>query len=137
MVRGVASGKDGRFSLVRIRPGSYLLHISFVGFESLYKDIKVTEKGGRINVGTLPLSDASILLSEAVVIGKAPEVIVRNDTTEYNADSYKIAEGSVLEDLLKKMPGVEVDSEGKVTVNGKEISRSWWTAKSSFPTTPK
>ena len=137
MVRGVASGKDGRFSLVRIRPGSYLLHISFVGFESLYKDIKVTEKGGRINVGTLPLSDASILLSEAVVIGKAPEVIVRNDTTEYNADSYKIAEGSVLEDLLKKMPGVEVDSEGKVTVNGKEISKIMVDGKEFFSNDPK
>ena len=57
------------------------------------------------------------------MIGKAPEVTVRNDTMEYNADSYKTTEGSMLEDLLKKMPGVEVDSEGKITVNGKEIKR--------------
>lgn len=137
MVRGVASGKDGYFSLVRVRPGNYILNISFVGYSTLYKNIKVSEKEKRIDLGTLSLDDASILLSEAVVVGKAPEVVVRNDTTEYNADSYKVTEGSVLEDLLRKMPGIEIDSDGKVTVNGKEITRIMVDGKEFFSDDPK
>lgn len=76
-------------------------------------------------------------MGEAVVIGKAPEVTVRNDTVEYNADSYKVTEGSVLEDLLKKMPGVEVDSEGKITVNGKEVKKVMVDGKEFFSDDPK
>ena len=85
-------------------------------------------------MGKLALTDGAIQLGEAVVIGKAPEVTVRNDTMEYNADSYKTTEGSMLEDLLKKMPGVEVDSEGKITVNGKENQKVLIDGKSSSPT---
>ena len=85
--------------------------------------MQITGKKNPVNVGKLELSDGAIELGEAVVIGKVPEVTVRNDTVEYNADSYKVTEGSVLEDLLKKMPGVEVDSEGKITVNGKEVKK--------------
>ena len=88
-------------------------------------------------MGKLALTDGAIQLGEAVVIGKAPEVTVRNDTMEYNADSYKTTEGSMLEDLLKKMPGVEVDSEGKITVNGKEIKKVLIDGKEFFSDDPK
>ena len=70
------------------------------------------------------------------MIGKAPEVTVRNDTMEYNADSYKTTEGSMLEDLLKRCP-VEVDSEGKITVNGKEIKKVLIDGKEFFSDDPK
>ena len=92
--------------------------MSFVGFDPRYQPLRVTGKTNPVKLGKLALTDGAIQLGEAVVIGKAPEVTVRNDTMEYNADSYKTTEGSMLEDLLKKMPGVEVDSEGKITVNG-------------------
>ena len=58
-----------------------------------------------------------------MVTAKAPEIVVRGDTLEYNAASYKVTESAVVEDLLKKMPGVEVDSDGKITVNGREIKK--------------
>ena len=64
-----------------------------------------------------------VLLQEAVVVGKAPEVVVKEDTVEFNADSYKAQPNSVVEDLLKKLPGVEVDSEGNITHAGKEITK--------------
>ncbi len=137
MVRGVASGKNGDFTLVRVRPGHYILNISFIGFETLSQNIEVKKEDTRLQLGSLALDDASILLSEAVVVGKAPEVVFRNDTTEYNADSFKVTEGSVLEDLLKKMPGVEVDTEGKVTVNGKEITKIMVDGKEFFSDDPK
>ena len=137
MVRGVVSSKNGAFSLKNVKKGNYLLHVTFVGFDPLYQPLQVSGKKNPVNVGKLELNDGSIELGEAVVVGKAPEVSVRNDTIEYNADSYKVTEGSVLEDLLKKMPGVEVDSEGKITVNGKEVKKVMVDGKEFFSDDPK
>lgn len=137
LVRGVASLRNGGFTLKNVKAGNYLLNLSFVGYDPLYQPLRITGKKNPVNVGKLALSDASIQLGEALVIGKAAEVVVRNDTVEYNADSYKVSEGSVLEDLLKKMPGVEVDSEGKVTVNGKEVKKIMVDGKEFFSDDPK
>lgn len=137
MVRGVVSARNGSFTLKNVKKGSYLLHITFIGYDPLYQPLQITGKKNPVNVGKLELSDRAIELGEAVVIGKAPEVTVRNDTVEYNADSYKVTEGSVLEDLLKKMPGVEVDSEGKITVNGKEVKKVMVDGKEFFSDDPK
>lgn len=137
MVRGVVSARNGSFTLKNVKKGSYLLHITFIGYDPLYQPLQITGKRNPVNVGKLELSDGAIELGEAVVIGKAPEVTVRNDTVEYNADSYKVTEGSVLEDLLKKMPGVEVDSEGKITVNGKEVKKVMVDGKEFFSDDPK
>lgn len=137
MVRGVVSSRNGSFTLKNVKKGSYLLHITFIGYDPLYQPLQITGKKNPVNVGKLELSDGAIELGEAVVIGKAPEITVRNDTVEYNADSYKVTEGSVLEDLLKKMPGVEVDSEGKITVNGKEVKKVMVDGKEFFSDDPK
>ena len=137
MVRGVVSARNGSFTLKNVKKGSYLLHITFIGYDPLYQPLQITGQKNPVNVGKLELSDGAIELGEAVVIGKAPEVTVRNDTVEYNADSYKVTEGSVLEDLLKKMPGVEVDSEGKITVNGKEVKKVMVDGKEFFSDDPK
>lgn len=136
MVGGVTTSNTGSFILKNIKTGNYLLNVTFVGFNPLFKPVRVTGKTNPLKLGRLTLNEG-IELAEAVVIGKAPEVIVRNDTMEYNADSYKVAEGSMLEDLLKKMPGVEVDSEGKVTVNGKEIKKVLIDGKEFFSDDPK
>ena len=137
MVGGVATGRNGSFTLKNIKNGNYVLNISFIGFETLYKAIQVMGKNNPMQLGKLTLSDASIQLGEAVVIGKAPEVTFRNDTMEFNAESYKLTEGSMLEDLLKKMPGVEIDSDGKITVNGKEIKKVLVDGKEFFSDDPK
>ena len=136
MVRGVASNTDGSFALKNVRKGNYILNVTYIGFDPLYKNISVAGTAP-VRLGTLEMTDGSVRLQVAVITGKAPEVVVRNDTTEYNADSYKVTEGSVLEDLLKKMPGVEVDSEGKVTVNGKEIKKIMVDGKEFFSDDPK
>jgi len=136
-IGGVASSRNGNFTLTNIKPGNYLLNISFIGFDPLYQPLQITGNTDPIKLGKLELSDGTILLGEAVVVGKAAEVVVRNDTVEYNADSFKVTEGSMLEDLLKKMPGVEVDSEGKITVNGKEIKKILVDGKEFFTDDPK
>lgn len=137
LVGGAASERNGNFSLKNVSAGNYLLHISFIGFEPLYRSLQITGGTDPVNLGTLKLADGAMLLGDALVMGKAPEVIVRNDTIEYNADSYKVTEGSMLEDLLQKMPGVEIDDEGNVTVNGKSITKMLVDGKEFFSEDPK
>lgn len=114
MVGGVASSRNGNFTLKGIKAGSYLLHVSFVGFDPLYQPIRITGKTNPVKLGKLALSDGAIQLGEAVVVGKAPEVVVRNDTVEYNADSYKTTEGAVLEDLLKRCPAWKLTAKERL-----------------------
>lgn len=137
LIDGALSIPDGSFEIKPVKPGKYILHVSFLGFNSLFKDIQVGERTITIDLGTLHLEEDAVMLNDLVVTGKATEVTVRNDTIEYNADSYKVTEGAVLEDLLKKMPGVEIDSEGKITINGKEIKKIMVDGKEFFSDDPK
>lgn len=137
LISGVVSSRNGSFTLKNVKNGTYLLSVTFIGFDPIYQPLQITGKTNPVNVGKLEMTDGAIMLGEAVVIAKAVEVTVRNDTVEYNADSYKVTEGSMLEDLLKKMPGVEIDSEGKVTVNGKEIKKIMVDGKEFFSDDPK
>ena len=135
-VTGKASDNNGRFS-IPVSNGSYIVHVSYIGYNDVYQNAQVTSSNANVRLGNIELSDDNILLSETVVTAKAPEIVVRGDTVEYNADSYKVTESAVLEDLLKKMPGVEVDSEGRITVNGRQIQKIMVDGEEFFSSDPK
>lgn len=137
MVRGQASNRKGNFTFKNVKPGDYLIHVTYIGYEPVYQPLRITGRTNPVDVGKLEMAETAVELGETVVVAQVAEVSVRNDTIEYNADSYKVAEGSILEDLLKKMPGVEVDTEGKVTVNGKEIQKVMVDGKEFFSDDPK
>ena len=136
-VTGVSSKNDGTFALTVKKAGNYLAAFSFLGYKTTYEPVRLTANQRRRNIGTVLLESNDILLQEAVVVGKAPEVVVKEDTVEFNADSYKTQPNSVVEDLLKKLPGVEVDSEGKITHAGKEITKILVDGKEFFSDDPK
>lgn len=136
MVTGKVSDKNGSFS-IPVKNGNYIVHISFIGYRDVFKNVAITQANRSVDLGTIELSDDDILLSETVVTAKAPEIVVKGDTVEYNADSYKVTESAVVEDLLKKMPGVEVDSEGKITVNGREVKKIMVDGEEFFSSDPK
>ena len=106
-----------------------------MGYETVYRNFEV--KGRNVNLGTEVMRENSILLSETTVVGVKTEITVKEDTIEYNADSYKTQPNAVVEDLLKRLPGVEVDSEGKVTANGKEINKILIDGEEFFVDDPK
>ena len=137
MVKGTVTDREGHFDLNGVRQGNYLLHVTYVGLDPIYQLLHISGSKTPVDVGTITMHDDGVMLGEAVVTARAVEVQVKNDTVEYNAESYKVAEGSMLEDLLKKMPGVEVSSEGKVTVNGKEIKKILVDGKEFFSDDPK
>lgn len=133
-VSGTVTNYDGNFAITAL-PGNYIINISYLGFQPLYKKIEIVDKD--ISLGTLSLTEDGVLLNEAVVIAKAPEISVKGDTVEYNADSYKVQETAVLEDLIKKMPGAEVGTDGKITINGKEVKKILVDGEEFFSDDPK
>lgn len=135
-ITGKASDLDGRFN-IPVSNGSYILQISFIGYNDLFKDVVVSSSAPVVNLGKLTMSVDNILLSETVVTAKAAEIVVKGDTLEYNADSYKVTESAVVEDLLKKMPGVEIDTEGNITVNGRAITKILVDGEEFFSNDPK
>lgn len=133
-VAGTVANSNGNFS-VNTKPARYLVEISFIGYTKQYIPVNILT--GNASLGKIYLAEDGVLLNEAVITAKAVDMQIKGDTIEYNADSYKVQQSAVVEDLLKKMPGVEVDSEGKITVNGKEVKKMLLDGKEFFSDDPK
>ena len=112
VVAGNVTDLDGKFSL-SARPGNYLLKISYIGYKTDFRNLVLDRNRLRTNVGEIPLEVDAVMLDEAVVVAEAPEVIAKADTLVYNSSAYRVPEGSALEELVKKLPGAEVDENGK------------------------
>ena len=78
------------------------------------------------------LQPDAILLAEAVVVAEAPQVQVVEDTVQFNASAYRTPQGATLEELVKKLPGAEVDDDGNVKINGKDVSKILVNGKEFF-----
>lgn len=135
MVAGNVTDLDGRFSL-SARPGKYLLKVSFVGYSPSFQPITLTSSKPRLNLGTISLHSDAVMLEGAVIVAQAPEVTAAEDTLVYNSSAYRVPEGSALEELVKKLPGAEIDDDGKITINGKEIKKIMIDGKEFFADDP-
>ena len=133
IVKTAVSDIDGNFTLDNVKAGRYIVEASYVGYTPRTCDIRL-QKSMRLD--TLLLSPGSIMLKEATVLGIRTPIKVMEDTVEFNADSYKTQPNAVVEDLLKRLPGVEVDSEGKITANGKSVSKILIDGKEFFADDP-
>lgn len=134
-VKGCAADINGKFNLTGINKGSYIVEISYVGYNTIKQPVTINASSR--NLQTIKLSESSVMLKEAVVTGVKTPVKVMEDTVEFNADSYTTQPNAVVEDLLKRLPGVEVDNDGKITHNGKEITKILVDGKEFFSDDPK
>ena len=134
-ISGTAADLNGKFRLSNVKSGKYIVQVSYVGFNSATKN--VTVGNSNINLGEIILEESSFILKEAVVVGVKTPIKVMEDTVEYNADTYKTQPNAVVEDLLKRLPGVEVGSDGKITANGKEVTKILVDGKEFFSDDPK
>ncbi|MDD4990778.1 MAG: outer membrane beta-barrel protein [Paludibacter sp.] len=121
LIQGSRTNINGEFILSKVKPGNYTLIISCVGYIDHIQNLKMDAKD--ILLKHIQMQENAHVLSEVEVKGNAAQLVVKGDTTEYNATAFKTQQNAVVEDLLKKMPGVEVSSEGKITVNGQEIKK--------------
>ena len=121
-VGGTVSGDDGRFSLSAPRSGKYLLKISCIGYVTSVKNLEM-EGNKNLAMGTVTMSADAVMLKGAEVTALAQKVVLKEDTFVYNSAAYRVPEGSVAEELVKRIPGAQVDDDGKITINGKQVKK--------------
>ena len=117
---GMATTAEGYYRL-QARPGKYVLKVTYVGYYTQLVPVQLTSAPKRM--GNTVLQPNAILLSEAVVVAEAPQVQVVEDTIQFNSSAYRTAQGAMLEELVEKLPGAEIDDDGNVKINGKDISK--------------
>src|SRR5450432_1621474 len=131
------TNSNGFFSIRNMDKGDYRLLITHVGYRNLNKLFSVTNALADIDFGTLFISNKSVLLDEVTITQEKPPVVIRNDTIEFNASSFKTKPNALVEDLLKKLPGVQVDKDGKIKSNGEEVKKILVDGKEFFGSDPK
>lgn len=121
-VKGVLSDEKGNFTISAPSPGSYILKFTSVGYSPMTKNVNMTGKKN-LALGNMTFGADAIMLKGATVVGQASRVTVKEDTFVYNASAYRTPEGSVVEELVKRLPGAQVSDDGTITINGKEVKK--------------
>lgn len=127
--------KVGQFLFLSVRSKRFGIIVSNVGMEDVQKQYDVEEGKTDFNTGSITMLPAVQTLEEIVV--SPPPIVLKEDTVEFRADSYKVKDNSSVEDLLKKLPGLEVDKDGNITSQGKTISKIRVNGKDFFGNDPK
>lgn len=136
-VTGVTGDVDGNFKIASVKQGRYIVEFSFLGYKTQCVNVLTQAGESRYNMGEILMRTNDIVLAEATVLGRAPEVVVKEDTVEFDATAYNTQPSAVVEDLLRRLPGVEVDESGKITANGKEVTKILLDGKEFFSDDPK
>ena len=121
---GATTDLKGWFDMEsRLTQGNYAVKVSFVGYGDTYRNFSVTEETRRVKLDSIYLKTDALLLQEAIVEAQMAQVQVSEDTVIFNAEAFRVAEGSMLEELIRKLPGYEVAEDGTVSYNGKTVSK--------------
>lgn len=120
-IKGTSADTAGFYQLEQIKPGRYLLKISFIGYGDYYRKA-VLQADETKDIGTIRLTPSATELDVVEVVAAPDPVVVREDTVEYNAKSFLTAPNARLQELLKRLPGVSVRSDGTITVNGEVVN---------------
>ena len=135
-VGGTVTDVNGLFNIKDVKPGHYVIKCSYLGYQNVTKRVEVGPDNRDVNLGVIRLPMTGAMLNEVVVTGVKTPIVVKEDTVEFNADTYKTQANAVVEDLLKRLPGVEVGSDGKITANGKSVSKILIDGKEFFSDDP-
>ncbi|RYE17901.1 MAG: TonB-dependent receptor, partial [Sphingobacteriales bacterium] len=132
------SDKEGAFKVPGLPLNTPLRAlVSFSGYEVVRKDFSLSADSTTLHLDSLWLRPNSTSLDEVLVIAERPPMTVRRDTIEFNAAAFKTLPNALVEDLLKKLPGVQVDKDGNINVNGKRVNRIMVDGKTFFGDDPK
>ena len=121
-VSGAISNEQGLFHVNAPANGKYLLKITSVGYKPTVKRIQISEDKN-LAMGNVVVGSDAIMLKGAVVTAMAQKVTLKEDTFVYNSAAYRTPEGSVVEELVKRLPGAEVSDDGTIKINGKEVKK--------------
>ena len=124
----------GKVSLTKVKKGTYILKAELMGYKTYEKELAVEKN---MDLGVIKMEEDVKVLDAASVSAVGNPIIVKKDTIEYTASSFKTSDNDMLEDLLKKLPGVEVSSDGSITANGETISKITIDGKTFFLDDPQ
>ena len=122
LAAGVLTKLDGSFSVKAPSAGTYIIQVTCVGFKAYTKRVSA-QADKDVKLGTISLQPDAIMLKGATVTGHAAKVTLKADTFVYNAAAFRTPEGSVVEELVKRLPGAEVGDDGSIKINGKEVKK--------------
>ncbi|MCW3465817.1 outer membrane beta-barrel protein [Chitinophaga nivalis] len=137
LVSFTMSDNKGYFSLTGVTSGTYRLLITHVNYHATNRQVVIKPDAPTGNMDTILLYDRSTVLREVVVSGAVPPVTLIGDTIEYNSASFKTIPNATVEQLLKKLPGLEVDKNGTVKAQGQKVNRVLVDGKEFFGADPK
>lgn len=134
-ITGGATGADGRFSLSATarKAVKISIHVSYVGYTAIDRTLNYSDR----KIGDICLAPDGFMLEETVITGKAPMAVTENDTTVYNSSAFRTPEGSMLEELVKQLPGGEITADGKLMIQGKEVKKILVDGKEFFSDDPQ
>lgn len=136
---GCATQADGRFSLSvsSYASKSFSIQISYIGYTSVSQQVRGDSKKTSVALGDILLEPTAFTLGELIVTAEAPMAVTENDTTVFTAAAYRTPEGSMLEELVKQLPGGEITDDGKLLIHGKEVKKILVDGKEFFSDDPK
>jgi len=132
----VLTSRKGDFEIKNLLSGDYRLIISSKGFEEISRNLSISTEKKIIDLGTLMMNKDYKMLEGVVVTTESP-IVVKNDTVQFNTSGFKTIPNATVEDLLKKIPGMEVDKEGNVMAQGEQVQRIIVDGKEFFGNDPK
>jgi hypothetical protein len=130
------TGKTGLFEIKDLADDTYKLHISFQGYENYQHTFLISSLKQSVDLGTISLKKNIQTLDTFVVTSDVP-IQIKGDTTQFNASAFKTVPNANAEDLLKKLPGVEVDADGNVKAQGEDVTKIYVDGKEFFGKDPK
>jgi hypothetical protein len=128
------TNEAGAFNFKNVAPGNYLISVSYVGYVPKWVPV-ITGAEKTVEMGLIYMNDVNTM-STVTVTARRPPVVINGDSVEFNSENFKTAPNAVVEDLLKKMPGMEVDKAGGITVNGKKVTKVFVNGKEFFTGDP-
>ena len=121
LVKFARADKAGNFSISNLKEGEYIIMITHP-YLGDYFDKTAIKPDLATDLGKINMIPKSKLLAEVIVKSGSP-IRIKGDTTVYTADSFKVREGANVEELLRRLPGIQVDKDGKITAMGERVKK--------------
>lgn len=137
MVGFATTDNDGFFSIDGLKPGMYLLQLTYVGYGTIQREITLEADKKVLDLGVITMMEEGEYLNAVEISAEYIPIKVTKDTLEYNADAFKTEPNALVEDLLKRLPGVEVESDGSIKVKGEDVKSVTVNGKEFFGGDPK
>lgn len=121
-LKSVSTGNNGLFTFAPKEAGKYIVRVSFLGFQTLTRNVQITPQKPSVRLGDLQLKASDVHLGEATVSALSRQLTIKADTFIYNSSAFQVPEGASLAALVKQLPGLSTDAEGNLTFQGKAVS---------------